>query len=183
MLGNMRRKDREMTREECEVLLSHALVGRLATADLEGMPYITPMNFVYDSATNTLYLHSGRHVGHMQTNLRANPRVCFEVDEPGPVIATGAYGCNTSQIFESIVMFGTARILEDEAERRDVLHRFIDRYIRGLMPDREFNPELNLFASTTSYAITVQIMTGKRREMPTNIQQPASVMAKLAPSM
>jgi uncharacterized protein len=183
MLGNMRRKDRAMTREECDAMLERVLVGRLATADLEGMPYITPMNYVYESTTNTVYLHSGRHVGHMQTNLRANPKVCFEIDEPGPVIATGEYACNTSQVFESVVIFGVARIMTDEAERRDVLHRFIDRYINGLMPDRDYNSELNLFASTTSYAIAVQVMTGKRREMPMNIQQPASVMARLAPAM
>src|SRR5688500_3118237 len=117
MLGNMRRKDREMTREECDAMLERVLVGRLATADLDGMPYITPMNYVYAPSTNTVYLHSGRHVGHMQTNLRVNPKVCFEIDEPGAVIATGEYACNTSQVFESVVIFGTARIMTDEAER------------------------------------------------------------------
>lgn len=179
ILGEMRRKDRLMSHEDNVALLERAWVCRVGTADLEGMPYVTPMNFIYEPDKATIYLHGARHVGHMQRNLLANPKVCVEIDEPGPVIATGAYGCNTSQLFESVVIFGVARFVEDTAERTIILNRFIDRYIHGLMPDREFNPELNLFSSTTAIAIAIQVMTGKRREMPTHIQQPASVAARL----
>ncbi len=45
---NLRRSDKEVTdREEVEELLSNALVGRLGTC-FDNIPYVTPVNFVYD---------------------------------------------------------------------------------------------------------------------------------------
>jgi uncharacterized protein len=179
MLGNLRRKDRVMDRADVEALLAREIVGRLGTADADGQPYITPMNFVYDPASSTVYIHCGRAVGHMQSNLQVNPKVCFEVDAPGAIIATGAYGCNTSQLFDSVVIFGRARFVEYDAEREHILRLFLTRYLDGLMPDRDYDPALNLFAATTCIAISVDVMTGKRRELPANIEQPASVKARM----
>ena len=46
MEREMRRKDRLISREECEKALQEAEYGSLATISADGTPYITPLNFV-----------------------------------------------------------------------------------------------------------------------------------------
>jgi uncharacterized protein len=66
----------EMTEQQCRSALGRFDFGRLACARAE-QPYIVPVNFCYD----------GQHVYGLTTSgqkiewMRANPRVCLEVDE------------------------------------------------------------------------------------------------------
>ena len=79
-----------MRRAKCEIIdqkemieiLKGTSIGRLATLDSEGYPYITPVNFVYYQ--DCVYFHSGTK-GEKIDNLARNPRVCFEVDLPWPI--------------------------------------------------------------------------------------------------
>ena len=74
----MRRKDKEVASyTEVEELLSNALVGRLGTC-FNNIPYITPVNFVYDN--NKIYFHSADE-GRKIENIKHNQHVCFETDE------------------------------------------------------------------------------------------------------
>jgi len=65
-----------MTERASMELLARATLGRVACAH-EGQPYVTPMSVTYD--TNWLYGFST--LGQKITWMRANPRVCVEVDE------------------------------------------------------------------------------------------------------
>ena len=54
MIDEQQRRQIRMKRNACEVtdtesiekILSKATIGRMATTDIEGYPYITPVNFV-----------------------------------------------------------------------------------------------------------------------------------------
>ena len=92
-VGKLRRSDRAMSEEDTVVLLRRALVGRIGTVDADGMPYVVPLNFVYEHATCRIHLHFSKQPGHLASNLKFSSKVCFEVDEPGPLIATGETGC------------------------------------------------------------------------------------------
>ncbi len=77
----MRRKDREITgREDLEAVLQRCRTCRLAMT-AEGWPYVIPLNFGYTWGEDglTLYFHSGIK-GKKLDALRADPRVCFEMD-------------------------------------------------------------------------------------------------------
>lgn len=163
----MRRKDREMSPPQAEELLSRALVGRIGTVGPDGMPYVTPMNFVYDPTGRAIFFHCAT-TGHLLDNLAGNPSACFEADEPGDVIATGPGACDTSHAYRSVICFGRASVLSGEQERERALEMFVNKYVRRLMPDRKYEPEMpaSEMAQTEVIAMEVERMTGKERQQP-----------------
>ncbi len=162
MPKELRRQDRAMAIDECTQLLDRALVGRLATTDEDGGPYVVPMNFVYVPLDRTIVLHCATS-GHLLDNLAFSPRVCFEVDEPGAVIASGGFACDTSHLYKSVICFGRARVLEDAQEKHQALDLFVQKYVDRLMPDREYEPEMMMIDATVAISIEVERMTGKQR--------------------
>ena len=82
----------EMTEEECSETLSRASLGRLACA-LDNQPYVVPIYFAYDEGNLFVMSTLGQKIEWM----RANPKVCVQVDEMlgetgwVSVIANGRY--------------------------------------------------------------------------------------------
>jgi uncharacterized protein len=66
----------EMTEQECRSALGRFDFGRLACVRAE-QPYIVPVNFSYDGQ----HLYGLTTFGQKIEWLRANPRICLEVDE------------------------------------------------------------------------------------------------------
>ena len=58
-----------------EALLHSEVIGRVG-CHADGRTYVVPITFVYDG--NAIYCHTGD--GLKLRMMRANPRVCFEVD-------------------------------------------------------------------------------------------------------
>jgi nitroimidazol reductase NimA-like FMN-containing flavoprotein (pyridoxamine 5'-phosphate oxidase superfamily) len=83
---------REMTRKECADLLSECHLARLACAK-DGQPYIVPISIAFASG----HLYSFSMPGQKIDWMRANSRVCVEVDKAGErrewrsVIVSGVY--------------------------------------------------------------------------------------------
>ncbi|WP_316830491.1 pyridoxamine 5'-phosphate oxidase family protein [Pedobacter aquatilis] len=69
MLGNLNKR-------ELIDFLEQQVVGRLG-CHADGETYIVPINYVYRD--NAIYAHSGK--GRKIDMMRANPKVCFQVDE------------------------------------------------------------------------------------------------------
>ena len=64
--------------------------------------------------------------------------------------------------YRSVMVFGTADILEDEQEKRDVLHMLIGKYFDGMEPGREFRPATDKELKRTSvYEIKIESWSGK----------------------
>ena len=108
-LGELRRSDRAMSEQDTVALLKRALVGRIGTVDADGTPYVVPLNFVYEDQGKRIHVHRARQSGHLTSNLQFSSKVSFEVDEPGPLVATGDAGCDTDQLYESVVCFGSSQ--------------------------------------------------------------------------
>jgi len=161
-LGELRRKDRALGTTESEELLARALVGRLGTVGVDGMPYVVPMNFVYDPRERTVFFHCARS-GHRLENLASNPLACFEVDEPGALVASGPFPCDTGQVFKSVICFGRADLVTEPAERERVLRLFTVKYVDRLTPDRRYEPDMPSANSVAIIALHVERMTGKQR--------------------
>ena len=115
----MRRKDREITgRENIEPILQACKTCRLAmTAD--GMPYVIPLNFGYtwDESGLTIYFHSGIK-GKKIDALRADPRVCFEMDTEMGLTGEGDLACRYSFAFSSVVGYGSVQSAQNNEEKR-----------------------------------------------------------------
>jgi nitroimidazol reductase NimA-like FMN-containing flavoprotein (pyridoxamine 5'-phosphate oxidase superfamily) len=66
----------ELDREEIDALLHVQVVGRIG-CHADGLTYVVPVIYAYDG--ECLYAHT--LVGQKVAMMRANPDVCFEVDE------------------------------------------------------------------------------------------------------
>lgn len=136
--------------------LQEATVGRLATVGEDGYPLITPVNFVY--AEGKLYFHSATE-GEKLGNLRRHPAVGFEVDRVLAVTPPIERGCQMHCMYHSVIVRGTARVLDHgtDRERKEwALRALITRYAPG-------TPDLTLqgVEQTAVVEITVEHITGK----------------------
>ena len=66
----------KLTPEECKSILLQATVARLACA-LDNQPYVVPIYFAYDDGN----LYALSTLGQKIEWMRANPKVCVQVDE------------------------------------------------------------------------------------------------------
>ena len=122
----MRRKDREITgRDNIEPILKACRTCRLAMTGTDGLPYVIPLNFGYTWEEDglTLYFHGGVK-GKKIDSLRADPRVCFEMDCEQGLMGEGDLACRYSFAFSSIVGYGSvefARTIEEKRQGFDII--------------------------------------------------------------
>jgi uncharacterized protein len=68
----------ELNPDECVAILKRTNLGRLGGARFD-QPYIVPIHFSFDEGRNCLYAFST--IGQKVKWMRANPKVCLEVEE------------------------------------------------------------------------------------------------------
>lgn len=119
----MRRKDKEMDEAGIQDVLEKGLTGHLGTC-AENIPYITAVNYIYYEGC--IYFHCAKQ-GRKLDNIRQNENVCFEVDE---YIATyqNEEPRKLSTNYRSVVMFGTASIIDDENIKLQIMKKTVDKY-------------------------------------------------------
>ena len=126
----MRRKHCEVTDpKEMTRILASTNVGRMATMDAEGYPYITPVNFVFHEGC--VYFHCAPK-GEKLDNLTRDPRVCFEVDVPLAYLEVGfnpeRNPCRTHQLYHSLIIRGVARIVPDGELKTTALNALLAKH-------------------------------------------------------
>ncbi|MHC4321306.1 MAG: pyridoxamine 5'-phosphate oxidase family protein [Planctomycetota bacterium] len=152
----MRRRDKEIANyQEVEELLSNALVGRLGTC-FNNIPYITPVNFVYDN--NKIYFHSA-HEGRKIENIKHNQQVCFEIDEIISIIPGMRMPCGSTTEYKSVIVFGDIRVVVDIDEKTVALNKLIEKYA----PEAPRLPQFSEAAERTNVlVIDVKEITAKQ---------------------
>ncbi len=152
MQGRM--KQHQLTADEIAELLSSEQVGRLATLDPDGTPYVVPVHFVYHGGK--IYIH-GLIKGQKIANILASPHVCFEVDRMyGLVMAEEP--CDVNTAYRSVVIKGEARLVEDTRRKIEVLGLVVAKYAPALS-GREF--PARMLGATSVIEIDVLECTGK----------------------
>jgi len=132
----------------------------LATEN-DGQPFLTPLNFAYDEDSHAIYFHAAR-TGRLFTNVAANPRVCLNACRMGALISEGK-ACAFDVEYDSVIVFGRARVLDDAAESARGLRLLVDKYsphppqAGGGQP---FSP--NQLARTAVYRLEIEAWSGKR---------------------
>ena len=146
---------------EIYALLDRVKEGVLGTIGKDGYPYCIPVNFV--RIGNRIYFH-GRKTGEKNDNLAACDRVCLTAMETGGFERTGPEGNNTHTIFESVIVRGTVRPIEDMDKKTAVLSALVAKLTPQRMGDG-INPKSVDAAAV--YEIAIESMTGKyHRPMP-----------------
>ena len=104
----------EMTRPEIDQFLTCARIGRVGLISKEG-PYIVPVGFGYSDGK--IFFHACREGLKMEA-IRANPNVCFEVDES---ISDGS-------LAKSVIIWGRVEVIEEKEKMIPYLQKLIDKY-------------------------------------------------------
>lgn len=113
-----------LSEEKCRKMLPQAVYGRLATAGKDGIPYITPVNYV--CLNDSIYFHTG-FKGRKISNIGENPRVCFEISAPGNLYIAGK-ACGFSMRYWCILIEGKAEQISSLEEKADVLDALMKKY-------------------------------------------------------
>jgi nitroimidazol reductase NimA-like FMN-containing flavoprotein (pyridoxamine 5'-phosphate oxidase superfamily) len=129
----MKRKACEVTDpERIEKILSKATIGRLATTDLEGYPYITPVNFV--SYQGNIYFHCAL-TGEKLDNISRNANVGFQVDIPLAYLdsqfSNDSSPCKLHQFYHCVIIRGTARVVDDTQLKINALNALVEKHETG----------------------------------------------------
>jgi nitroimidazol reductase NimA-like FMN-containing flavoprotein (pyridoxamine 5'-phosphate oxidase superfamily) len=119
---------RWMSEEEAHRFLAQQTEGRLATCDGAGQPYITPLNYLYRDGR--IYFHS-KLTGRKLDNLAENNRVCFEVSETREISVSNDRACGCATRYSSVLAFGAARVISDNAEKTALLNLLVEKYAAG----------------------------------------------------
>jgi uncharacterized protein len=155
----MRRTDRQISdREKLKAMLDGADACRLAFA-VGGEPYIVTLNFGYEweGELPVLYFHCARE-GRKLEMMRANPRVCFELDVDH-ALSVGPSPCDWGMKFASIVGYGTLSEIRDDEKRRSGLDTLLRHY--GWSGEGSYGE--GALGATTILRLDVEELSGKRK--------------------
>jgi nitroimidazol reductase NimA-like FMN-containing flavoprotein (pyridoxamine 5'-phosphate oxidase superfamily) len=160
----VRREDRAVTDEAwIKAFLHRAPYGVLATS-CEGQPFINSNLFVYDEATQAIYLHTAR-VGRTPANIEANGRVCFSISEMGRLLPADV-ALDFSVEYAGVTVFGTATILTDEAEQTYALQMLLDKYFPHLRPGEDYRAiTREELRRTAAYRLDIEQWSGKKKQV------------------
>lgn len=153
MQGRM--KQHQLTEKEMNDVLRNAQVGRIATYNENGYPYVVPVHFVvYEEK---VYIH-GLIKGQKISNLLKNDKVGFEVDEMGAIVPNYENSCGTNTKYRSVIILGTARMVEEADRKEEILHAIVIKYTPQLS---HLNFPEKMMQSTSIIEITPVETTGK----------------------
>ncbi|WP_343557455.1 pyridoxamine 5'-phosphate oxidase family protein [Sphingobacterium sp.] len=137
----------ELSKREIITLLETQFIGRIG-CHVNGETYIVPVNYVYQN--NSIYVQSGE--GKKIEMLRANSRVCFQVDEIDSMFK-----------WKSVILWGNFEELKG-MERQQVMQGLILRIMpntneTGRNPAHAINPQFH--DSLIVFRINIEHGTGR----------------------
>ena len=150
MFREMRRFKQAVPREECEKLLTEEKRAVLSVNGDDGYPYAVPVNFLY--ADGKIYFHCAK-AGHKLDAILRDDKVCFMVHD------SGYRKDDWSYYVTSVVVFGRAKVMTDEAEKREKIRLLgLKYYPTEQAVDEEISRD---FSRVNMVEITIEHITGK----------------------
>ncbi len=150
----MRRIRQLLPDDEAVKILRDATAGVLAVCGDGGYPYAVPVSYVY--ADGKIFFHSALQ-GHKIDAIRSNPKVSFCVIDKDDIKPQ-----EFTTYFRSVIAFGKARIIEDDAEKMAALRRLAARYSdSSVTPDMTDKEIAGGFNRLLMVEITIEHITGK----------------------
>lgn len=151
-----RMKTHPLSDDKMNLLLQRARICTLATLNADGTPYCTPIHFVY--CDGSVYFH-GLPKGQKLENIVRDPRVgatVFEMD--GLLLGADEKPCDTNTKYESIIISGVAKVVEDINDKRKILEKIIEKYTPNLTNKKPTDDMIN---GTVVMQINVKQISGK----------------------
>ena len=125
---------------------------------VDGQPYVIPTN--YGRSGDTLYIH-GSAASRMLRTLAGGIPMCVTVTHlDGLVLARSAF--HHSVNYRSVVILGTARLVEEQAEKMEALHIFTEQVMKGRWNDIR-QPNEQELKGTTVLSVSLEEVSAKIR--------------------
>lgn len=172
------RRDDEWIR----ALLARVRVGRISSVwvgeDGEAFPFVTPLAFAYRPDSHDIVYHTNI-AGRLRANTEQGSigqgaptptRATFEASELGALLPSND-PLELSVQYRSVIAFGTARVLTDQAEARAALTVMSERVFPGLEIGRDTRPiSEDDLARTAVYSLSITQWSGKENWQPAAAQ-------------
>lgn len=152
MFREMRRKKQLLTEEKTVDILKSCTSGVLGVIGDDGYPYTVPVSYTYNDGK--IYVHSAKQ-GHKIDSIIKDDKVTFSVIEKDDVIQE-----TFTTHFRSVSIFGRARILAEDSDRRQALESLVEKYSPEFIKEGqlEITKEWN---RVCLIEIKIEHMTGK----------------------
>jgi nitroimidazol reductase NimA-like FMN-containing flavoprotein (pyridoxamine 5'-phosphate oxidase superfamily) len=148
-------------RKDVDAVLDHGLVGHVAFVEESGDPCCIPM--LYARVGDTVYVH-GSSASRLMRTLARGRTACLTVTIlQGLVLARSVF--EHSANYESAVVFGRFRRVEDDAERLAALQAFTEKVLPGRWSEVR-SPSRKELKATMILALTVEDVSVKIRTGP-----------------
>ncbi len=144
------------SKEDALAILDKGEYGVLCTASADGQPYGVPLNYCYDKDKGCVYFHCAKD-GVKLSVLSQNQKVSFVVVTRAILVPEKL---DTS--YESVIVTGTAALIEDDDE---VLHALVllCKRLSPALADKVKN--MNCMTRVNIVRLMVDEITGKRKEV------------------
>lgn len=152
MFREMRRKKQLLSNEETIEILKSCTAGVLGVNGDDGYPYTVPVSYTYEDGK--LFIHSAKQ-GHKIDSITNNDKVTFCVINKDDVVQE-----TFTTHFSSVSIFGRARILTDDTERRRALESLVEKYSPNFIKEGQnaIEKEWNVVCLIE---VKIEHMTGK----------------------
>ena len=139
----------EMSAEECRAFLARTWLGRLGCS-FKDQPYVVPIGFAYEGD----FIYVFATVGQKIVWMRANPKVCIQIDE-----------IKSESHWESVIVNGLYQELgEHDVERahaRDLLQNR-ERWWLDALGERHLRSSKDLLIEPLFFRVRVDSISGLR---------------------
>ena len=154
MFRQMRRKNQILSQEESIAILQNGTTGTLAVLGDDDYPYAVPINYFYED--NKIYFH-GAKAGHKIDAIKKHNKVSFCVVAQDDIITE-----KFTTYFKSVIAFGTARIIEDDAEKRSAIEKLTVKFTPDQTEQKRSEAIEKEFPALGMVEMTIEHMTGKQ---------------------
>lgn len=152
MFREMRRKKQKLTEKQCIDILKRAKTATLALHGDDGYQYSVPVNYVY--LDGKIYFH-GAKSGHKIDAIKNNSKVSISIIDQEDVIEE-----ELTTYFRSIILFGKAKILQDDDEIYQAVNALGLKYCNDeVAVEKEIQRE---WKDLCCVEITIEHLTGKQ---------------------
>jgi uncharacterized protein len=152
MFREMRRKKQLLSDEETIQILRSCTSGVLAVSGDDGYPYAVPLSYAYNEGK--LYFHLAKE-GHKLDGIQRNEKVSFCVIHTDDVVQK-----TFTTHFRSAIVFGRARILSEDNEKRFALQSLVEKYSPDYLAEGAAEIESGL-ERVCIVEVQIEHMTGK----------------------
>lgn len=148
-------KNRKITlKEEIERIINKCDVCSFAMVDLNGKPYVIPMNFGYDN--NCIFLHSSQS-GKKIDILKQNYSVCVSFSTDHLLgWQSEKVACSYSMKYRSVLAFGKVEFVTKHDDKIRALNQIMKQYT-----DREYKYNEPSLKEVMVFKVNIEKLEGR----------------------